>query len=183
MLLPPFHTPTPPSVQILCLRFRVLTFKYDLTEAFELYSSRKISTAAIQRSLVDSFSNPLSSLLQIFPRLCPDHLFYSLSPFDFRRKEESVWTCCYSIFAPSSPIPRYIKLQTHYFNREWETRFTEKFLRRKNPMKSISKRKGGMKERSEKYSIERETRWNSFDRIKRSWIRSSQSLNEGVAHV
>lgn len=56
--LPPFRTPTPPSVQILCLRFRVLTFKYDLTEAFELYSSRKISTAAIQRSFVDSLPTP-----------------------------------------------------------------------------------------------------------------------------
>lgn len=88
--LPPFRTPTPPSVQILCLRFRVLTFKYDLTEAFELYSSRKISTAVVRR-----FSaNPLSSFFPSFK------YFPLLLSFDFRRKEESVWTCYYSISNP-----------------------------------------------------------------------------------
>lgn len=80
MLLPPFRTPTPPSVQILCLRFRVLTFKYDLTEAFELYSSRKISTAAIQRSFADSLPTPFFLLSNISSPLSPSSLL-SLSIF------------------------------------------------------------------------------------------------------
>lgn len=186
MLLPPFRTPTPPSVQILCLRFRVLTFKYDLTEAFELYSSRKISTTAIQRSFADSLPTPFFLLSNISSPLSPPISPSSLLSLSIFLEKNSLFELAvirYRSIQSNSTIYKTSNVTLTELRCENERLTLRRnfFSRKKSNEKYLFKETKDKKEGREevKYSIEWETRWNSFDRIKRverSSIRSNQSF-------